>query len=176
MLREADGGEIARDPDRERSERRSDAGADGRADDQDDHVPDPQAGRARPEADEQQGRHDDRDHGAEGLTERDGERRGVVAGQEIADHDGRPQPRAEQHERGDADADRGPERSDRAVGSGAGVRVGEVEPDASSGVVGRGRDDHRHQVAPLDQPLHHAREHLSVKLRAGPIGARSRSV
>ena len=67
----------------------------------------------------------------------------------------------------------GPERSDGAVGGGAGVRVGEVEPDASSGVVGRGRDDHRHQVAPLDQPLHHAREHLSVKLRAGPIGARS---
>ena len=143
------------------------AGADGRARDQDEHVPDPQAGCPRPQADEQQGRDDDRDHGAERLTERDSERRGVVAGQEIADHDRGPQSRAEQHERSDADSDCGPERRDGAVGGRAGVRVGEVEPDASSGVVGGRRHDHRHQVAPLDQPLHHAREHLSVKLRAG---------
>ena len=95
--------------------------------------------------------------GSERLAEREAERRRVVGRQQIADHDGRPQPRAVEHEGRDADAHGRPERRHRPVRARAVVRVGEVQPDARGRVVRGGGHDDRQQVAPVAQPLRHAR-------------------
>ena len=158
--------QIARDPDRQNAETGAQRRAGRGACHQDEHVPDPQAWSARPETDEQRGRHDHRDHRAERLAERDAERRRVVACQQVADHDGRPQPQPEQNECCDADADGWPEGGHDAVGARARVRIGEVDPDLRGCVVRGHRHDGGQQIAPLDQPRCHAGQPFSHR----PVG------
>ena len=114
------------------------------------HVLDAQAGRARTQAQEQRGGHDDGDDRRQRLAGHDRERRRVVACEQVARHDGRPQARAEQDECRDADADRRPERREgrrggrcrRRAGTRAGARSApprNTRPPSRRAPAGSGR-------------------------------------
>ena len=87
----------------------------------------------------------------------DAERRRVVGGEQVADHDA-PATGAGRRARGPrCRRPREARTRSRSVRARAVVRVREVEPDARGRVVRGGGHDERQQVAPVAQPLRHAR-------------------
>jgi hypothetical protein len=142
-LAELAGADDVAEPERGRPEARADDGPDGARDHEREHVADPIHSRpAARQPPQQQRGHDDLERVADGLPHHRPERAGVVGGEQVADHDARPQPRAEQDERGDADADRRPQRGHRPV------EVRQAQADLGRPVVERGEGDHRADVQP----------------------------
>ena len=134
------------------SPRRSDVGAEARADQgphrggrhQCEHVAHPFQARAHADqAAQEQGGDDHLERVADRLAEHRAHRRGVVADQEVPDHDAGPQPRPVEHERRDPDPDGRPQRRHRAV------QVGQPQPDLRGAVVQRreeaDRDAQQHE-------------------------------
>ena len=116
---------------------------DGARDHEGEHVAD--AIHRRPAAGQppqQHRRHDDLERVADGLPQHRAERAREVGDEQVADHDARPQARAEQDERGDADADRRPQRGHRPV------EVRQAQADLRRPVVEPGERDHRADIQP----------------------------